>query len=77
MLTVEAPKTAECLRLVRTEYLELPALHMTKAQIRRRWGFDACTCDEVVEALVNAHFLKADRGQYVREDYVSELDPRD
>lgn len=78
MATVKAPAIPECLRLVQTEYLELPALHMTKPQIRRRWGFDAGTCDEVVEALVHTHFLKADHGQYVRDDFVGcEWSPRD
>lgn len=46
------------LRLVEAEYLEIPGLNLTKPQVQRLWGFDATTCDEVLDALETAHFLK-------------------
>ena len=48
----------EWLHLIRAEYLEMPGLHLTKAQMQRLWGFDEQTCDHVVSALVTANFLK-------------------
>jgi hypothetical protein len=46
------------LRMVRSEYLEMPGLHLTKAQMRRLWGFDQQTCDLVIDALVAVNFLR-------------------
>jgi hypothetical protein len=46
------------LHLVRSEYLEMPGLHLTEAQMRRLWGFDQQTCEQVIEALVAINFLR-------------------
>jgi len=53
-----AMMSPESLRLVQAEYLEMPGLHLTKAQMQRLWGFDQETCDHLVDALVTANFLK-------------------
>jgi hypothetical protein len=50
--------SSEWLHLVRVEYLEMPGLHLTKAQMQRLWGFDQHTCDHVVNTLVAMNFLK-------------------
>ena len=46
------------LRVVRSEYLEMPGLHLTPAQMRRLWGFDQATCDDVVTSLMADKFLR-------------------
>jgi putative heme degradation protein len=46
------------LRVVRSEYLEMPGLHLTAAQMRRLWGFDQVTCDDVVTSLTAVKFLR-------------------
>ena len=57
---------APWLDIVRAEYLEIPGLHLTKAQMQRLWSFDQQICDRVLNALIGANFLKrADRDGYV------------
>lgn len=45
------------LQLIQAEYLEMPGLHLTKAQVRRLWGLDEPMCDTLLDALVSAQFL--------------------
>jgi len=57
---------AKWLRLVHSEYQEMPGLNLTKPQVQRMWGFDEITCAEVLDALEAEHFLKrTDRDGYV------------
>jgi hypothetical protein len=68
MLTDEATMM-DWLRLIRAEYLEVPDLHLTKAQIQRLWGLDAETCNLVLDALIESHFLRRTRSnRYARAD---------
>jgi hypothetical protein len=46
------------MRLIRAEYLEVPGLHLTRAQIQRMWGLDAQTCDALIRVLVESRFLR-------------------
>lgn len=58
--------TAQWVRLVRAEYAEMPGLDLTLAQMRRLWGLDDTTCESVVHALIEEHFLaRSDDGRYV------------
>ena len=50
--------TAELIRRVRAEFLEMPGLRLTSDQARRLWGLDARTCQWLLCALVDTHFLK-------------------
>ena len=60
---------ADWLQLIRAEYLEIPGLHLTRSQMQRLWGLDPTTRDELLDALVDARFLKRTRdGGYVRAD---------
>ncbi len=60
---------ADWLNLVRAEYLEIPGLHLTKPQMLRLWGFDAVTCDTLLDRLIELQFLRRTRtGAYVRAD---------
>ena len=62
MLTTEAPTiaapTTDWVKLVCAEYLEMPGLILTKAQIRRLWGLDPVTCDALIKALLASGFLR-------------------
>jgi len=57
---------ADWLRLVQSEYHEMPGLNLTKPQVQRLWGFDEITCAEVLAALEAEHFLK----RTTRDGYV-------
>ena len=50
--------TTDWLRIMRSEFQEIPGLRLTKPQIQRLWGLDGQTCDQVVDALVGSRFLK-------------------
>ena len=51
-------KVFECVRLVQSEYAEMPGLHLSKRQAQRMWNLDAHSADEIFDALEAAHFLK-------------------
>lgn len=54
---------------VRGEYLEMPGLRLTPAQAQRLWGLDAIAAQSVIEALVDARFLRRrPDGTFVRAD---------
>ena len=60
---------SEWLNVIRAEYLEMPGLHLTQAQAQCLWGLDALTSEALLEALVNAGFLRRTRrGGYMRAD---------
>ena len=62
-------QSSEWLPLVRAEYLEMPGLHLTRAQMRRLWGFDEPTCDGVLRALTSTNFLRrSSRDGYILSD---------
>jgi hypothetical protein len=55
------------LRLIQTEYLEVPGLHVTRQQAEGRWGLDTLTSEALLDALVDAGFLRRSRdGRYTR-----------
>jgi hypothetical protein len=60
---------AEWLRLIRSEYLEIPGLNLNRSQVQRLWGLDATTCNALLQALVDVRFLRRTHaGLYVRAD---------
>lgn len=57
------------IHLIRSEYLEIPGLLLTRNQVLRLWGLDAVTCDALLEALIDVRFLRRTHaGAYVRAD---------
>ena len=69
---VRAPD--EVLRRVRGEFLEMPGLRLTAPQARRLWGLDAASCQNLLDALVDANFLFRTRdGAFMRVEYVAPL----
>ena len=60
---------ADWIHLVRSEYLEIPGLHLTRSQVQRLWGLDGITCDALLESLIDLRFLRRTHaGAYVRAD---------
>jgi hypothetical protein len=62
-----APSTRDWTRIIRGEFLEIPGLHLTRAQIQRLWDLECDACTDVLEALLHERFLQltAD-GRYFR-----------
>jgi hypothetical protein len=55
------------LQIIRGEFQEVPGLQLTKRQVQRLWGLDPHTCDALLEALVEARFLRrTPSGSYAR-----------
>jgi hypothetical protein len=52
--------------LIRAEYLEMPGLALTKAQVERLRGLDAVVSEALLAALVDVKFLR----RTVRDTYV-------
>jgi hypothetical protein len=46
------------LQLSRAEYAEVPGLHLTKPQAQDLWSLDPWVCDALLNALVDAGFLR-------------------
>jgi len=58
---------SEWLQIIKAEYLEMPDLALTRAEIRRMWSMDDMTCDALLDALVQARFLRLTRNRhYIR-----------
>ena len=43
---------------VRGEFMEMPGLQLTMPQAARLWGMDQAACQAVIDALVEASFLR-------------------
>jgi hypothetical protein len=52
--------------MIRSEYLEMPGLRLTRGQAQRLWGFDAVTCETLLERLVLTGFLCRTPKGYIR-----------
>ena len=46
------------LRRVRAEFMEMPGLRLTPAQATRLWGLEREVCHAVINALIDASFLR-------------------
>jgi hypothetical protein len=54
---------------IKSEYREMPGLHLTFEQMLRLWRLDRSTCRALVDTLIDAQFLKTTQdGRYVRCD---------
>jgi hypothetical protein len=72
MMTAEQSTIHDWLRLIQAEYLEMPGLQLTKAQVQRLWRLESPMCDTLLDALVAAEFLrKTHREAYVLAGGVS------
>jgi len=59
--------TSALINRVRCEFIEMPGLQLTVPQASRLWGMDQYACQTVIDALVEASFLRwTPRGTIVR-----------
>ena len=59
----------DVLQRVQGEFSEMPGLCLTAAQAQRLWGLDREFCNDLLKALVDAHFLVQRRdGTFIRVD---------
>ena len=60
MAVVHRPKevSEELLLRIRSEYGEMPGLHLTVAQAARLWALDCTTCSAALERLVETNYLR-------------------
>ena len=57
----------ETLQRVQGEFREMPGLRLTPAQASRLWGLDATASQALLDALVDARFLRrAPDGSFMR-----------
>jgi hypothetical protein len=62
-----APSTREWIRAIRGEFLEVPGLHLTRAQIQRLWDLECGACTDILEGLLRERFLQVTAdGRYFR-----------
>jgi hypothetical protein len=56
-------------RLIQSEYAEMPGLHLSKRQAQRLWNLDRHSAEVIFDALETAHFLKrTSNDMYIRAD---------
>ena len=61
-----SPELQDWLRLIRAEYEEVPALHLTLSQVEERWGLEAPVAETVLKALVSDGVLeRTPRGTFI------------
>jgi hypothetical protein len=59
--------SAQLLRRIKAEYIEMPGLRLTAAQARRLWGLDGQACLDLLERLITERFLqRRPDGTYAR-----------
>ena len=61
-MDVAQATVADWLQIIRSEFLEIPGLHLTKHQAQRLWGLDPVTCDALIDTLVEIRFLRITPG---------------
>ena len=71
-MTAEQSTVHDWIRLIQAEYLEMPGLHLTRAQVQRLWRLEPPMCDTLLDTLVASAFLeKTPREAYVLAGGVS------
>ena len=56
-------------RLIQSEFGEMPGLQLSKRQAQRMWSLDSPTADAIFDALEEAHFLRrTSNNLYARAD---------
>lgn len=66
-MPASVPPPGGPLQRICAEYLEMPGLQLTAAQVQRLCGLDAATCTSALETLIDLRFLRlTPAGLYVR-----------
>jgi hypothetical protein len=56
-------------RLIQSEFAEMPGLHLSKRQAQRLWNLDSRSADAIFSALEASNFLKrTPNDTYIRAD---------
>ena len=56
-------------RLVQSEFAEMPGLHLSRRQAQRLWNLDDDTIDVILDELVSSNFLKRTPGDvFIKAD---------
>jgi hypothetical protein len=62
-------KYYDWVRLIQSEYVEMPGLHLSKRQAQRLWNLDARSTDMIFDALEASNFLRRmPNDMYIRVD---------
>jgi hypothetical protein len=64
-MTIDENTLNEWIRLIRSEYLEMPGLRLTKPEMQRLWRLEPHVCDTILNVLLESHFLKKSGDYYV------------
>jgi hypothetical protein len=56
--TLTVVTSAQLLRRIKAEYIEMPGLRLTVAQAGRLWGLDGTACLDLMEHLITERFLQ-------------------
>jgi hypothetical protein len=60
---------SDWVRLIESEFAEMPGLHLSKRQAQRLWNLDPCSTDIIFDALEASSFLKrTPNDMYIRAD---------
>ena len=60
---------ARLMALIRSEFMEIPGLSLTRDRVQRLWALDAVVADLVIEGLLRSGFLRLGaQGRYSRAD---------
>jgi DNA-binding IclR family transcriptional regulator len=57
-MTVDRRSSVDWVHVIQAEYLEMPGLQLTMAQVRRLWGLEDQACRRILEQLVATGFLR-------------------
>ena len=52
------PSVASLCELIRAEFLAIPRLQLTQAQVQHLWGVDVTTAGDLLERLVRERFVR-------------------
>ena len=64
-----AEEFCDWVRLIQSEYAEMPGLHLSKRQAQRLWNLDAPSMDLIFGALEATNFLRRTSNDvYIRAD---------
>ena len=69
MATATARVPQDFVRIIRSEFTEMPGMRLSALQFRRLWNLEPAECESLVQTLLRTGFLVVDdRGQYCRRE---------
>jgi hypothetical protein len=67
--SIEMNDLYDWVELVRSEYAEMPGLHLSKRQAKRLWNLDDRRTELIFDTLESSHFLRrTENDTYIRAD---------